>query len=89
MPDLKGRVKEIQEVHEVRLEQILDICVEPRSTAEISQALFGRVSSYHVLLALEEAGAHVEYLYQRGELAAANVEEIEKQGQPVITYRRV
>ena len=45
--------------------------------------------NYHVLLALEEAGAHVEDLYQRGELAAANVEEIEKQGQPVITYRRV
>ena len=51
MPDLALRVEEIEQVHEERLEQILDICVEPRSTAEISQALFGQVSSYHVLLA--------------------------------------
>jgi len=68
---------------------VLDICRQPKSTAEISRELFGQVSSYHVLLALEEAGAHVEYLYQRGELIAANLEEIEKAAQPVIRYRRL
>jgi hypothetical protein len=51
--------------------------------------LFGKVGSYHVLLALEEAGAHVEYLYQRGELAAANLDEIQRDERPIIAYERV
>ena len=67
---------------------VLAICTEPLSTAAISQALFGQVGSYHVLLALEEAGAHVEYLYQRGELLAVNLDEIENSPEPVFLYQR-
>ena len=48
---------------------------EPHTIAEVSQALFGEVHGYNVLLALEEAGAHVEYLYQRGLLGIENLEE--------------
>ncbi len=88
MPDLAGRIQEIREVHDRRLDQVLKICRQPQSIVEISQALFGQVSSYHVLLALQETGAHVEYLYQRGELLAANLEEIERSPEPVICYRR-
>jgi glyoxylase-like metal-dependent hydrolase (beta-lactamase superfamily II) len=86
--DLNGRVDEIRLAHEDRLEKVLEICQEPTSIAEISLELFGRVGSYHILLALEEAGAHVEYLYQLGELVAVNVAEIESSPQPVILYRR-
>lgn len=86
--DLSGRIADIKRLHLERLEQIVQICREPRSIVEISRALFGTVSSYHVLLALEETGAHVEYLYQRGELLATNLEEIETQSNPVIRYRR-
>ncbi len=86
--DIPGRVAEIKLAHDERLNIVLDSCTEPRTTAEISHDLFGRVESYHVLLALEEAGAHVEYLYQRGELIAANVLEIETASQPVIKYVR-
>ena len=89
MSDLPGRIQEIRQVHTERLNKILDICREPQSIAQISKALFGRVSSYHVLLALEEAGAHVEYLYQRGELAAANLDEIQQADHPIIAYLRV
>lgn len=88
MPDFKGRIEEIKQVHEDRLAQVLEICEEPKTTAEISQELFGQVSSYHVLLALEEAGAHVEYLYQHGELVAVNLDQIESEVVPVIQYRR-
>ena len=84
--NLKARVAEIRAVHEQRLEQTLGICRQPSSVAEISKALFGRVKSYHVLLALEEAGAHVEYLYQRGELAVANLDELEREDQAIIRY---
>ncbi len=88
MPDLKARIGEIKQVHEDRLNQVLEICAEPKTTAEVSQELFGQVRSYHVLLALEEAGAHVEYLYQHGELVATNLEQIEKEPVPVICYQR-
>ena len=89
MADLHGRVGQIREMHQERLFKILELAKEPMSTAAISQALFGQVSSYHVLLALEETGAHVEYLYQLGELAAANLDEIENDPDPVIKYRRM
>jgi hypothetical protein len=42
-----------------------------------------------VLLALEEAGAHVEYLYQHGKLAVHNLEELETEENPPILYRRL
>lgn len=87
--DLPGRIAEIKHLHDERLNRVLEICTpEPKTIAEISQALFGRVSSYHILLALEEAGAHVEYLYLRGELAATNLQEIEQGHNPVIQYAR-
>jgi glyoxylase-like metal-dependent hydrolase (beta-lactamase superfamily II) len=86
MTDLRGRIAAIRAFHQQRLSRILEICAEPRTVVEISRALFGEVRSYHILLALEETGAHVEYLNQRGELAVANVSEIERERDPVIRY---
>jgi glyoxylase-like metal-dependent hydrolase (beta-lactamase superfamily II) len=88
MPDVYGRIRGIKQSHEDRLAKVLDICQTPKSIADISRDLFGKVESYHILLALEEAGAHVEYLYQRGEMIAANLDEIEKTSHPVVLYRR-
>lgn len=88
IPDVAQRIAAIRAAHDERLQKVLDICRAPRSIAEISFDLFGRVDSYHVLLALEEAGAHVEYLHQRGELVAANLEEIEATSRPVVRYVR-
>lgn len=87
--DIYGRIADIKAAHEKRLEKVLDICSEPKTIAQISQALFGQRHSYHVLLALEEAGAHAEYLYERGELIAANVDEIAATPHPIIQYQRV
>jgi sigma54-dependent transcription regulator len=86
MTDVYGRIQAIKHSHDDRLSKVLEICRQPKSLAEISRDLFGRVQSYHVLLALEEAGAHVEYLYQRGELIAANLDEIQKTHHPVVQY---
>ena len=88
MADVRGRIQAIRASHEDRLNKVLDICHSPKSIADISKELFGQVSSYHVLLALEETGAHVEYLYQRGELLADNIDAIERHETPVICYRR-
>jgi len=76
--DLPQRVGEIKKVHTERLQEILDYFIEPHTIAELSLRLFGEVDGYHALLALEEAGAHVEYLYQRGFLGINNLEEMIK-----------
>jgi len=86
--DVHARIEEIRRLHLRRLDHVLDFCAEPRTIAEISRRTFGPVTSYHVLLALLEAGALVEYLYQRGELVACNVEEIEAETNPTFLFRR-
>ena len=46
------------------------------------------MNGYDILLSVEEAGAHVEYLYQRGLLGIANIDEIE-QGRVPLLYKRL
>jgi len=90
MADLTGRVAEIKAMHRQRLEKVFELLSEPHTIEEISFKLFGEVHGYNVLLALEEAGAHVEYLYQRGVLEIHNLEELERGSQPVaIHYHRL
>jgi glyoxylase-like metal-dependent hydrolase (beta-lactamase superfamily II) len=86
IPDLPGRIAEIAAHHDRRLGQVLEICREPRPLVEVSKALFGSRGGYTRLLALEEAGAHVEYLFQRGELGIANLEDVAREPNPVIYY---
>ena len=86
--DLNSRIEAIQQVHAERLDTVLGLLEHSHTVLEISQALFGEVHGYNALLALEEAGAHVEYLYQRGRLGIANLEELENTPEPApIRYR--
>jgi glyoxylase-like metal-dependent hydrolase (beta-lactamase superfamily II) len=74
--DLPGRIGEIRSMHADRLARVLNILDGPRSVNDVSRLLFGEVHGYNILLALEEAGAHVEYLYQRGLLGIANLDDL-------------
>ncbi len=74
---LDKRIDEIKAVHLERLQKILKYLTKPHTIADVSRYLFGKVEGYTVLLALEEAGAHIEYLYQRGFLQIANLGELE------------
>ena len=87
--DVRGRIAETVAFHQERLDKTLAICNTPKSLKEISRDLFGVRESYHVLLALLEAGAHVEYLYERGLLRVANHEDIEDTPNPVLQYLAV
>ena len=88
--NLEKRIGEIQSLHQQRLEAVRAILSEPHTIAEVSQHLFGKVHGYDVLLALEEAGAHVEYLYERGALGIENLAEIDKTWTPLpIRYYRL
>jgi glyoxylase-like metal-dependent hydrolase (beta-lactamase superfamily II) len=86
--DLPGRIDAIRKLHSERLEKTLALMKEPHTIREVSRGLFGEVHGYNVLLALEEAGAHIEYLYQRGQLGIENLEELDKASAPLpIRYR--
>jgi glyoxylase-like metal-dependent hydrolase (beta-lactamase superfamily II) len=84
--ELAPRIDGITAHHTRRLHQVLDICREPATLADVSRRLFGERGGYTRLLALEEAGAHVEYLFQRGELGIANLDQVAREANPVIYY---
>lgn len=85
---LSGRIEEIRAVHNNRLEQVLEILEQPHTIVEVSDLLFGTLSGYDSLLAVEETGAHVEYLYQRGLLSIVNTEELDDTLHPISLYYR-
>jgi len=90
IPDLPRRLAEIRQGHAARLKLVLEFLVVPHTIAEVSKQLFGSVNGYNTLLAIEEAGAHVEYLHQRGLLRIVNVDELESNDGPVVVrYRRI
>ncbi len=87
--DLYGRINAIRASHNRKLDRIRKIMRDsgaPMTIAQISNAMYPDVEGYHILLALEEAGAHVEYLYQHGHLSIANLKEFEAQPNPAILY---
>jgi glyoxylase-like metal-dependent hydrolase (beta-lactamase superfamily II) len=87
--DLSKRVKEIEHIHAERLTAVREFLTIDHSIQELADHLFGAVEGYNILLAIEEAGAHVEYLYQRGELNIDNLADYEAIDRPFpLRYRR-
>ena len=87
--DVYKRITEIRQGHDRKLEKVLstiDEAPEPLTVNEISKLLYTHVEGFHVLLALEEIAAHVEYLYQHGKLAIANLQEYQEQENPPLRY---
>jgi glyoxylase-like metal-dependent hydrolase (beta-lactamase superfamily II) len=87
--DLDARIMAIKRLHQDRLGQVLELMQEAKTIAQVAGALFPKAHGYHELLALEEAGAHVEYLAQRGYLRIENRQELEEDGPVLIRYRRL
>lgn len=88
--DLPRRVNEIRQLHAARLQKVLEFLSEPHTIMEVSRELFGRVSGYDVLLAIEEAGANVEYLYHRGLACVVNLGDAASRNGPLVTrYRQI
>ncbi len=88
--DLHGRIHAIRASHNRKLDRIRNIMRDhgsPMTTSQISKVMYPDVEGYHILLAIEEAGAHVEYLYQHGHLTIANLREFEAEPNPAILYQ--
>jgi glyoxylase-like metal-dependent hydrolase (beta-lactamase superfamily II) len=80
--DIDHRIEEIRRLHQQRLHKILYLLEKPKTIKDVSTILFGDVEGYTILLALEETGAHIEYLYQRGYLDITNLMDIEENSKP-------
>jgi glyoxylase-like metal-dependent hydrolase (beta-lactamase superfamily II) len=88
IPDLRARVDEIAAFHRERLQKVRELCSTPRTIIEVAAELFGPQEGYGTILAIEEAGAHVEYLHALGKLRVANLEEVAASRDPVFRYER-
>jgi glyoxylase-like metal-dependent hydrolase (beta-lactamase superfamily II) len=74
MTDVLGRIAEIRRHHEARLEAVLDALRPPAMMVNVADRLFPTAGGYHRLLALEEVGAHMEYLGAQGRVRSAGGE---------------
>jgi glyoxylase-like metal-dependent hydrolase (beta-lactamase superfamily II) len=87
--DVYGRIEAIQGSHQRKLERVLDTIKhadQPCTISDISKAMYPDRHGYDILLALQEVGAHVEYLYQHGRLAVCNLDEVEREDNPALRY---
>jgi glyoxylase-like metal-dependent hydrolase (beta-lactamase superfamily II) len=87
--NLYARIAQIEESHRRKLDRILEVCTEPHTISELSRAIYSDVSGYDTLLAIEEIGAHVEYLDMHGALAIANLDEVAEDERAAPLYRRL
>jgi glyoxylase-like metal-dependent hydrolase (beta-lactamase superfamily II) len=87
--DVYERIDGIRASHQRKLERIIDIiqsAAAPCTISDVSKAMYPDRSGYDVLLAIEEVGAHVEYLYEHGRLAVCNLDEVEREPNPALRY---
>lgn len=88
--DVYLRIRQLEDSHKKKLGRLMDIIADataPPTVHEMTRAMYPRADNFHRLLAIEEVGAHAEYLYQRGELSVANLDETEAADHPVPRYR--
>ncbi len=83
------RIQGIRASHQRKLERVQDAIREagkPITISDISKHMYPDRHGYDVLLAIEEVGAHVEYLYEHGRLAVGNLQQIEREPNPALEY---
>lgn len=86
--DLAGRIDEIWALYRERLNRVISMLDQPRTILEIADLIFGETAGYHHLLALEEAGAYVEYLLERGYLSSELGRQEDGRDAGTIRYQR-
>lgn len=87
--DLGAAAERIAAYQLRRVEQVRDLCGEPRTVAELAEAIYPGIGGYDALLAIQKAGVYLEYLDQRGELAVTNLDEVAADDRAPARYRRV
>jgi glyoxylase-like metal-dependent hydrolase (beta-lactamase superfamily II) len=72
-----------------KIERVLSACGEPRTIYELACEIYGSLEGYSELLKLEQTGARIEYLNERGLVMIYNLEELESDHTSVLRYKRV
>lgn len=72
-----------------KVQRVYDHCDEPRTIYEIAQRIYGSLGGYGELLKIEQTGARIEYLNQRGLVMIENLGDLEGDHSPALRYRRV
>lgn len=87
--DLAGRVAEIRQDHVGKLNRIRQHYERAGALTmdQLTDLMYPGVEGWNVLLAIEEVGAHVEYLYERGELSVVNLDELDKPAGAGLRFR--
>ena len=83
------RINSIRASHQRKLDRVTDAIKaagKPTTISDISKHMYPDKHGYDVLLALEEVGAHVEYLYEHGHLAVCNLDEVERENNPALQF---
>ncbi len=64
---MRERIAELDRHHRLRLDRLTAVCARPQTAAEVLPELFDRkLDDYHVVFAMGEAIAHLNYLMRRG-----------------------
>ena len=87
--EVYDRIDALQTRIDEKLRMMLDLIRDagkPLTISDISKLRYPDKHGFDVLLALQEAGAFVEYLYDRGYLGIANLDEVEAEHNPVLLY---
>jgi len=76
------RIAQLKEHHRLRLGELLDACISPKSAADVLGVLFKRsLDNHQMMFAMGEAMAHLHYLREEGTLSQSMVNGI-------VHYRR-
>jgi glyoxylase-like metal-dependent hydrolase (beta-lactamase superfamily II) len=89
MQDYYSVVKSVLAQAEDKIAQVLECCAAPSSVYDIAQVIYGALDGYGELLRIGQVGARIEYLNQRGLVMIENLDEVEREENPIIKYRRV
>jgi glyoxylase-like metal-dependent hydrolase (beta-lactamase superfamily II) len=71
-----------------KVERVLDQYDQPRTVYQVARQIYGQMDGYGALLKLEQTGARVEYLHQRGLLMIDNLEALGADHRAAFYYRR-
>lgn len=84
------RIETIRGSHMRRLDRLMAMLEKtdrPLSVGEISDQLYPDVTGFRAVLAVTDVGSRVEYLQQHNRLVVANLDEVERDLNPVFRYR--
>lgn len=87
IPDFYEVVRRTRDGAIEKVERVRELCAQPRTIYEIACAVYDVMDGYGELLKLEQVGARVEYLHQRGWLVVDDLAALKDRDMSALRYR--